>query len=105
QPRAETLKMLFAAHHGTRIVNGTGAFQPLLTRLLLRVSTTFPSEASLQALQRVGVDTVVLHGGQSLEGGIEGLVPSDLPDREARVARLLKAAELDVYERLPAALA
>lgn len=105
QPRAETLKMLFAAHHGTRIVNGTGAFQPLLTRWLMRVSTTFPSEASLQALQRVGVDTVILHGGQSLEGGIEGVVPSDLPDRASRVARLLKAAELDVYDRIPAALA
>jgi hypothetical protein len=105
QPRAETLKMLFAAHHGTRIVNGTGAFQPLLTRLLLRVCTTFPSEACLQALQRVGVDTVILHAGQSLEGGIEGIVPSDAPEREARVARLLRVAGLDTYDRVPDALA
>ncbi len=103
--RDETMKMYFAGYHGHRILNGLAGYEPLLTRVLLRLSATFPSEMSLQALQRLGVDTVVLHHGLPLGRDVEGLVPNDLSDHAERFARLLRVAELDSYDQLAVAIA
>lgn len=103
--RDETMKMYFAGYHGHRIVNGLAGYEPLLTRVLLRLSATFPSEMSLQALQRLGVDTVVLHHGLPLGRDVEGLVPNELSDHAERFARLLRVADLDCYDQLSAAMA
>jgi len=103
--RDETMKMYFAGYHGHRIVNGLAGYEPLLTRVMMRLCATFPSEMSLQALQRLGVDTVVLHHGLPLGRDVEGLVPNDLPDHKERFERLLRVAELDSYDQLAGAMA
>ena len=64
--REETLEMYFSAYHFKPIIHGYTAYPPLLTRHLRRLAAEFPSPASLHALQRVGVDTVVVHHGRPL---------------------------------------
>jgi hypothetical protein len=103
--RDETMKMYFANYHQHRIVNGLAGFEPLLTRLTLRLCATFPSETSLQVLQRLGVDTVVLHYGLPLGRDVEGLVPNELSDHAERFAHLLRVADLDTYDQVPGAVA
>jgi hypothetical protein len=101
--REETLEMYFSAYHWKPIIHGYTAYPPLLTRHLRRMAAEFPSPASLHALQRVGVDTVVVHHGRPLG--------SDLARRLRDTAQvesfpaLLRLVDQDLYDRLPAAVA
>ena len=62
--RKENLEEYFSTVHWKPIIHGSVSYQPLLSTVLRKAAGTFPSEASLQALQRVGVDTVVVHHGR-----------------------------------------
>jgi hypothetical protein len=62
--REETLEMYFSTYHWKPIIEGYTAFPSLLTRVLRRLAAEFPSGASRQAMQRIGVDTVVVHRGR-----------------------------------------
>jgi hypothetical protein len=62
--RKESLEEYFSTVHRKPIVHGYVSYPPLLSTLLRKSAATFPSEASLQVLQRVGVDTVVVHAGR-----------------------------------------
>src|SRR4029450_12276064 len=65
--RKETLEEYFSTVHWKPIIHGYVSYPPLLATLLRKVIGTFPSEESLQVLQRVGVDTVVVHLGREGE--------------------------------------
>ncbi len=68
--RKETLEEYFSTYHFKPIIHGYVSYPPLLSVLLRRAAAEFPAESSVQALQRVGVDTVVVHHGR---GGARGL--------------------------------
>ena len=72
-PRLTTLDEYFSTYHFRPIVHGYTTYTPLLTIVLERLLETFPSAASIDALRRVGVDTVVVHHGR--------LRARDLPHR------------------------
>jgi hypothetical protein len=69
--RKETLEEYFSTVHWKPIVHGYVSYPPLLGTLLRKALERFPSETSLQALQRVGVDTVVFHAGREGAGEVE----------------------------------
>ena len=71
--RKETLEEYFSTYHFKPIVHGYVSYPPLLSVLLRRAAMDFPSGSSVQTLQRVGVDTVVVHHGR---GGAAGLDPA-----------------------------
>ncbi|HLA76846.1 MAG TPA: hypothetical protein VJU18_04610 [Vicinamibacteria bacterium] len=102
--RRETLEMYFSAVHWRPLVHGYTAYPPLVSRLLRRLAAEFPSPASLVALRRVGVETVVVHQGRPL-----GKDLVERPDVKAasteEQARRLQRADLDLYDRLPRAVA
>jgi hypothetical protein len=103
--RDETLEMYFSTVHWRPIIHGYTAYPPLLTRVLRRAAAQFPAEAALQAFQRVGVDTVVVHHGRDVGVDLQRQVPGRGPEREERIRRLLRAAGLDLYGQLPEAVA
>jgi hypothetical protein len=103
--REETLDMYFSTFHWKPIIHGYTAYPPALTRLLRRLAAQFPSEASLQAFSRVGVDTVIVHWGRSPGMDLYRQVPGQGEERERRFRRLLRLAGLDLYDRIPAAVA
>jgi hypothetical protein len=97
--RFETLDEYFSTYHFRPIIHGLVTFEPPLTRLLRQMADEFPSESSLDAFQRVGVDTVVVHWGRV---GAQGLLRSKLEAAEAG-GRLVRRARLEgpgahVYE-------
>ncbi len=61
--RDESLEMYFSSFHFKPIIHGYGSFPPILTTVLRMLADEFPSEAALQAFERVGVDTIVFHEG------------------------------------------
>jgi hypothetical protein len=63
--RKETLEEYFSTYHFKPIIHGYVSYPPLLSVLLRRAAADFPSPSSVQTLQRVGVDTVVVHHGRS----------------------------------------
>lgn len=86
--RKETLEEYFSAYHFKPIIHGYVSYPPLLSVLLRRAAGDFPSEASLQVLQRVGVDTVVVHHGRRPPRGLEDAVGAAVAEgRLASVAR------------------
>jgi hypothetical protein len=101
--REETLEMYFSAYHFKPIIHGYTAYPPLLTRHLRRLAAEFPSLASLHALQRVGVDTVVVHDGRPLGADLARRLRDTAQIEE--LPTLLRLAEQDLYDRLPAAAA
>jgi hypothetical protein len=104
--REETLEMYFSTTHWQRLIHGYTAYPPLLTRILRRAAAQFPGEGSLQALQRVGVDTVVVHHGRALGTDLLNQIPGrDDVGKRAEHERRLRLAGLDLYPRLPAAVA
>jgi hypothetical protein len=106
--RQETLEMYFSTAHFKRILHGYTAYPPQLTLLLRRLLAQFPSDLSLQALGRVGVDTVIVHRGRPYATDLARQVEDTVPDpaaRAERFGRLARAARLDVYDRLPEAVA
>lgn len=62
--RLETLEEYFSTYHFRPIIHGQVTHEPLLTRLLRQMADEFPSENSLDAFQRAGVDTVIVHWGR-----------------------------------------
>jgi hypothetical protein len=104
--REETLEMYFSTFHGFKpIVHGYTAYPPLLTRVLRRMAAEFPSEASLQALQRVGVDVVIVHHGRPVGGDLARRLRDTGRYDAGRFRDLLRRADLDLFDRLPGALA
>jgi len=72
--RKETLEEYFSAYHFKPIVHGYVSYPPLLSVLLRRAAADFPSESSVQVLQRVGVDTVVVHHGRGGAAALDAAV-------------------------------
>jgi hypothetical protein len=97
--------MYFAAYHFKPIIHGYTAYPPLLSRLLRRVAAQFPSETALQAFTRLGIDTVVVHHGRPLGGDLARRLRDTGAHDGPAFARLLHMAELDLFDRLPAAVA
>jgi hypothetical protein len=103
--REETVEMYFAGYHFRPILQGYTAYPPLLSWHLRRLAAQFPSEVALAALHRVGVDTVVVHHGRPLGGDLARRLRDTGSFDAERFRRLLSHAGLDVYDRLPAAVA
>jgi hypothetical protein len=103
--REETLEMYFSTAHWRPIVHGYTAYPPLVTRLLRRLLAELPSEASFAGLARVGVDTLVVHRGREVGTDLFNQTPGLGEARRERWRERLRAAGLDLYERLPAAVA
>jgi hypothetical protein len=103
--REETLEMYFSTYHWKPIIEGYTAYPSLLTRVLRRLAAQFPSGASLQAFQRVGVDTVVVHQGRPLAPELAMPLRGTPPEKELAFARLLRLTGQDLYARLPSAIA
>lgn len=61
--RSQTRAMLHATAHWQKTVHGYSGIRRPLHHRLYEVMTTFPEPASLEALRDVGVDYVVVHGG------------------------------------------
>jgi hypothetical protein len=103
--REETLEMYFSAYHFRPLIHGYTAYPPLLTRVLRRVAAQFPYDGPLAIFQRLGIDTVVVHHGRPL-GEDLALRLRDTRQRDPETAaQLLRRARLDLYDRLPAAVA
>jgi hypothetical protein len=103
--REETIEMYFAGYHFRPILHGYTAYPPLLSWHLRRLAARFPSEVALQALQRVGVEAVVVHHGRPLGVDLARRLRETGGFEPARFGRLLSLAGLDLYDRLPAAVA
>ncbi|HUG53065.1 MAG TPA: discoidin domain-containing protein [Vicinamibacteria bacterium] len=103
--REETMEMYLSSHHHRPIIHGYTAYPPLLSKVLRRAAAEFPSETSLQVFARLGIDTVVVHHGRPVGGDLARRL-RDTGQSDPRVfQRLLRRAELDLYDRLPAAVA
>ena len=86
--RKEILEEYFSTYHFKPIIHGYVSYPPLLSVLLRRAAAEFPAESSVQALQRVGVDTVVVHHGRGGAPGLEDAVAEAVAGgRLVRVAR------------------
>ncbi len=76
--RKESLEEYFSTYHWKPIIHGYVSYPPLLTKILRRAASEFPSEMSLQVFDRVGVDTVVVHrdrpGAEAMDAGIADVV-------------------------------
>ncbi len=66
--RDQTTYMLHSTAHWQRTLNGYTGFRPPLHEELYPVIRRFPSRASLEALARLGVNYVVVHGERYREG-------------------------------------
>lgn len=108
--RKESLEEYFSTAHWKPIIHGYVSYQPLLSALLRKSAGTFPSEGALQALQRVGVDTVVLHHGRegapAMAAAVEDALGRGRLQRLARftgpAARSYEGTGDDVLRLVPA---
>lgn len=91
--RKESLEEYFSTAHWKPIIHGYVSYPPLLGMVLRKAAASFPSEGSLQVLQRVGVDTIVLHhgrpGADAMAGPVDALLAAG---RMTRLARFTGAA-------------
>ena len=99
--REETLEMYFSTVHWRPVIHGYTAYPPLLTRHLRRLASQFPSPASVQALRRVGVDTVVVHHGEPLGRDLARRLRDTGQFDDERFAALLRQSDQDLFARLP----
>lgn len=103
--REETEEMYLSAYHFRPLIDGYTAYPPLLSRILRRVAAQFPSEIALQTFVRLGIDTVVVHHGRPVGGDLARRL-RDTGNRDpGALRRLERVAELDLFDRLPAATA
>jgi hypothetical protein len=102
--RVETLEMYFSTYHWKPIITGYTAYASLLTRVVRRLAAQFPSDASLQAFQRIGVDTVVVHHGRPLASELWPPLRGTPKEKQLAFARLLHLSGQDLYARLPEAI-
>jgi hypothetical protein len=100
----ETLDMYFSAVSFRSVIHGYTAYPPMLTRVLRRMAAQFPSEGAIQALQRVGVDTVVVHHGRPLGRDLFHQLRGRGDEDPESHAAALRLAGLDLYDRLPEAV-
>lgn len=93
--RRETIEEYFSIWHFRPIVHGYVSYPPLLSAMLRRMALDFPSQASLQAFERVGVDTVVVHRGRKGGRELERYV-----DAATTAGKLVRAAHFEgrVYD-------
>jgi hypothetical protein len=103
--REETVEMYFSAYHWRPIIHGYTAYPPLLSRLLRRLAGELPDETALQAFARAGVDTVVVHHGRPVGGDLARRLRDTGRRDPGTFARALRQADLDLFDRLPAAVA
>jgi hypothetical protein len=103
--REETVEMYFSTVHRRPIIHGYTAYPPQATRLLRRLAAEFPSDASLAAMRRVGVDTIVVHRGRSVGTDLAHQLPGSEDAKRDELQRRVRLAGLDLYGRLPAAVA
>jgi hypothetical protein len=92
--RKETIEAYFSTFHWRPVIHGYTAYPLLVTKVMRRMAADFPSAASLQAFERVGVDTVIAHlGSDEAPPGLEaGLARAVAEGRIERVARFEGAA-------------
>jgi hypothetical protein len=100
--RQETLEMYFSTFNWRPLAQGYSGYPPLLSHQLRRHAAEFPSEGSLQVLQRAGVDTAVVHHGRGLASELRHQVGAVDPER---FRRRMRAADLDLYDQLAPAVA
>ncbi len=86
--RYETLEEYFSLFHRKPVIHGFVTFEPLLSTMLRRAADEFPSDYSLQAFSRVGVDTVIVHEGRIHAEPILEDLPGAL--RAGRLERLAR---------------
>ncbi len=97
--RKESLEMYFSYYHDFRpIIHGYESFPPLLTSLLRKLAADFPSEGSLQAFERVGVDTVIVHHGRLGGERLAARVTERVLEGRLVLAARFTGAESRVYE-------
>ena len=65
--RKETLEAYYSTYHWRPVIHGYTAYPLLVTKVLRRMAAEFPSDVALQAFDRVGVDTVVVHTDRAEE--------------------------------------
>ncbi|HEV7502214.1 MAG TPA: hypothetical protein VGQ33_19500, partial [Vicinamibacteria bacterium] len=103
--REETEEMYFSAYHFHPLIHGYTAYPPLLSQVLRRVAAQFPADVALQAFARLGIDTVVVHYGRPVGGDLARRL-RDTGNRDPEAfRRQLRIADLDLFDRLPAAVA
>lgn len=95
--RQETIEMYFSTYNWRPLVQGYSGYPPLLSHQLRRHAAEFPSEGSLQVLQRAGVDTAIVHQGRGLASELRHQVGAIDPER---FHRRMRAADLDLYDQL-----
>jgi hypothetical protein len=96
--RKETIEAYFSTYHWKPVIHGYTAYPLLVTKVMRRMAAEFPSEVSLQALGRVGVDTVVVHADRAdsrLKDAVDAAVSAgrlervtSFPDPETHVYRV-----------------
>jgi hypothetical protein len=96
--RKETLEEYFSTYHFKPIIHGYVSYPPLLSVLLRRAAADFPSESSVQALQRVGVDTVVVHHGRGRSHALEEAVAEAVAAGRLQTVARFTGVEGHVYE-------
>jgi hypothetical protein len=88
--RQETIEMYFSTYNWRPLVQGYSGYPPLLSHQLRRHAAEFPSEGSLQVLQRAGVDTAIVHHGRGIASDLDlydQLGPAVAAGRITRFAR------------------
>jgi len=108
--RKESLEEYFSTVHWKPIIHGYVSYPPLLGMMLRKSAAAFPSEGALQALQRVGVDTIVFHqgrlGADAMAAPLEEAVARGRLQRLARfsgaAARSYEGTGEDVLRLVPA---
>jgi hypothetical protein len=100
--RQETLEMYFSTYNWRPLAQGYSGYPPLLSHQLRRHAAEFPSEGSLQVLQRAGIDTAVVHHGRGVASELRHQVGAIDADR---FRRRVRAADLDLYDQLAPAVA
>jgi hypothetical protein len=96
--RKESLQMYFSSYHFKPIIHGYESFPPLLTTVLRMFADEFPSDAALQAFDRVGVDTIVLHDGLNGSERIRGAIPERVAGGRLQPVARFAGNEAHVYQ-------
>jgi hypothetical protein len=96
--RKETLEEYFSTYHFKPIIHGYVSYPPLLSVLVRRAAADFPSEASVQVLQRVGVDTVVVHHGRGRSRSLQEAVHAAITAGRLESVARFSGPSAHVYE-------
>lgn len=98
--RQETVEMFFASYHRQREALGYTAYPTLLSKVVRRALLTFPSDACLAVLARIGIHRVIVHEGREIAPDLRHQIFNFGPlNREQRFAAGVAAAGLDVIAK------